>query len=206
MTTPTTPTPPNDPRPLPWVQVPTQRTEPFEQQPPIVPPHWAPPAGLEHPYPSRPPQAAKTFDSLALITLFGGALTALGSFMPWVNISAPFVSLTKSGMEADGRITLILGLISIGIGIARLATRTPVAVQLIPVLPGLFTTLIASLDLADTQARMASIPHLGTYVYASVGGGMYAVLIGGILTLVGGFAVRRPTKPQHLPPALRQVQ
>jgi hypothetical protein len=40
----------------------------------------------------------------------GGALVAIGSLMPWLSITAPFVgTISKNGTDGDGKITLVVG-------------------------------------------------------------------------------------------------
>jgi hypothetical protein len=37
------------------------------------------------------------------------AALAVGSLLPWVEADAGFISLTKSGVDGDGVVTLVLG-------------------------------------------------------------------------------------------------
>jgi hypothetical protein len=62
------------------------------------------------------------------MTVLGGLLIVLGSFPPWLSFTAPFGgTVTRNGMEGgDGIITLILGVVTILIGVTQVtATRLP---------------------------------------------------------------------------------
>jgi hypothetical protein len=62
-----------------------------------------------------------------------GALVAIGSLLAWMTASAGIISISRNAfqmgdhesMTADGPIVMVLGLILIGIGIARLTNTEP---------------------------------------------------------------------------------
>jgi hypothetical protein len=71
----------------------------------------------------------------ATMTLLGGVLIVLGSFLPWLTATAPLVgTMSRNGMEGgDGIITLILGVVTILIGVTQLtATNLPTLLQRSP--------------------------------------------------------------------------
>jgi hypothetical protein len=57
----------------------------------------------------------------ATMALLGGVLIVLGSFLPWLTATAPLVgTISRNGMEGgDGIITLILGVVTILIGVTQ---------------------------------------------------------------------------------------
>ena len=47
--------------------------------------------------------------SMALLTLVGGALTAVGSILPWATIASGIGSISKAGTEGDGIFARVRG-------------------------------------------------------------------------------------------------
>lgn len=154
----------------------------------------------------EPGRPARVFDSFGLVTLLGGAVTVLGSFLPWATVAGPFMNVARGGMDADGRFTVLLGLVAVGVGWARLAGSPHVGLQRAPIGLGVLVALIAVLDMQDVEARLATVRS--AYVLGAVGPGLYLVLLGGLAMMVGGFVVRAPARtgepvafprPMHLP-------
>jgi hypothetical protein len=88
----------------------------------------------------------------ATMTVLGGLLIVLGSVLPWLSFTAPFVgTITKNGMEGgDGIITLILGVVTILIGVTQFtATRLPVVMHRSSIATGVITGVVATYDYLD---------------------------------------------------------
>lgn len=169
------------------------------EPPPALPPAASPS------YPEAP-EKTNSGGPGAVIALLGGILVVLGSMMPWLTAVDPYSGIiSKGGMDAagDGNVTILLGIVIIAIAGARFATRMHPAAQLLPILPALFTLMIAS---ADYMQITAWIYDHRTYAgYAYTGSGLNMVFIGAIAAGIGSLIVRlRPREPSRTVP-VRQV-
>ncbi len=128
------------------------------------------------------------------LVILGGALIAIGSFLPWIVLSAPLVgTLTKSGMEGgDGIWTLILGTVTVVIGVVKLtASRMPSLLQSSPIVTGAISAVIAGVNLADISNRVDAARAASPLVAGSIGAGIWSILVGAALAIVGGFVLYR---------------
>jgi hypothetical protein len=80
----------------------------------------------------------------------GGALIAIGAFLPWVKAIAAFVgTITRSGMEGgDGPIFLIVGIIIAAVGLWSLMARPTMAPGLL-ILGGLAVGGLAFMEYTE---------------------------------------------------------
>jgi hypothetical protein len=127
----------------------------------------------------------------------GGLLIVLGSFLPWLTATAPFVgTITRNGMEGgDGIITLILGVLTILIGVSQLtATRMPALLQRSSIVTGAITGAVAIYDYVEVQRRIEDVKEQSELISASVGAGIWTLIVGAILAIVGGVVVRNVPK------------
>jgi hypothetical protein len=156
------------------------------------PPTWQPAAQP----PSSPPPAGLVRNQIvpgATMIGLGGLLIVLGSFLPWLTATAPFVgTISRNGMEGgDGIITLILGVVTILIGVSQLtATRLPALLQRSSIVTGVITGAVAIYDYVDVQRRIEDVKEQTELVSASVGAGIWTLIVGAILAIVGGVVVR----------------
>ena len=115
---------------------------------------------------------APGFDRNFYLMVGGGLLAVIGSFMDWATAFDGIV--TKSGLDGDGVITLITGLAMAVL--AYLLTRKPsrrlgIAFGLVASV----TVVIAIIDLFD----------IGGTEGASIGVGLWIVLVGGLAGIAG---------------------
>ncbi len=122
--------------------------------------------------PRRYPAPAGVF-----VMVLGAVLVIVGSVMPWVRLGP----ISVSGLEGDGRITAVLGLLIL---ILALASRTsPSRLPRVLVMVGaLFSVAIAAVD--NTRLREGLPENL-------IGAGIGTVFFGGILALIGGLLRER---------------
>jgi hypothetical protein len=119
--------------------------------------------------------------------VYGGAVLALiGSFLTWATVEAGGASATVSGMDGDGPITLVLAIATAVFWFLRKRTeaRWP---TFLAAAGGVLTALVAIIDIADVN-RVAG--DLGDFADASVGIGLWLVLIGGVAATVGALLNR----------------
>jgi hypothetical protein len=151
------------------------------------------------------PRAAPT---AAIVAIVGGALLAVGSFLPWAEVSGSDASVTAKGLDgSDGYITLAAGLVAVVTGLMMLrGTRRAVAV--VAVLVGLVggglalsDTLTAKDSVLDAAAEELA-PSFGVsaeqvraaldlaiddgQLGVSIGVGLYVAMAGGLIAIVGG--------------------
>lgn len=153
---------------------------------------WYPPSAQPHLPP--PPQAAAAGGarvglSPAVVAILAGAgALILGSFLPWVKASAPFLgTITKSGVEGgDGWILIILAIAILGM-CWPVFTRRPLnsgAAFTISIL-GLLALALGVYEWADVSARADDLGDSAP-VIATVGAGIYVVVAGALAVIAGG--------------------
>jgi hypothetical protein len=143
-----------------------------------------------------------------IVAIVGGALLALGSFLPWAEVSGSGASVTAKGLDgSDGYITLAAGLVAVVTGLVMLRGMRKV-VAVVAVLAGLIGGGLALYDavtakdsvldaaaeeLAPTfgvsadQVRAALDQAIDAgQLDVSIGIGLYVVMAGGLAAIVGG--------------------
>jgi len=131
--------------------------------------------------PPNPHAELVTSPVLGWIIVAGGAVVAIGSFMPWASALGGLVS--KSGIDGgDGWITLLLGLGVVGLGIAIGCKQGTLPLPIITAVLGLAATALAAFEVSDVHDRQLD-----------TGAGLWIILIAGLLVLgssVAGAFVR----------------
>ena len=154
-----------------------------------------------------------------IVSIVGGALLALGSFLPWAEVSGSGASVTAKGLDgSDGYITLAAGLVAVVAGLVMLRP-TRRAVTVVAVLAGLvggglalYDALTAKDSVLDAAAEELA-PTFGVsadqvrsaldqavdsgQLGVSVGIGPYIAIIGGLVVTVGGVLGMRESVTQH---------
>jgi hypothetical protein len=153
-----------------------------------------------------------------IVAIVGGGLLAVGSFLPWAEVSGSGASVTAKGLDgSDGYITLAAGLIAVVTGLLMVrATRRVVAV--VAVLAGLvggglalYDALTAKDSVLDAAAEELA-PSFGVspdqvraaldqavdsgQLGVSISIGLYVVIAGGLVTVVGGVLGLRHTEAE----------
>ncbi len=119
----------------------------------------------------------------AALILLGGAVFAAGSFLPWVTVYSAFASASRSGMEGgDGMITVFLGVVIALLGLTRLQRPGLPGNRAVMVLLGVIAIGLAWFEGATIQNNLAA--STSPYVTASVGMGIYAMGVAGVLVVL----------------------
>ncbi len=148
----------------------------------------SPPDGSE---PEKVPSSGRMNWNWLLVV--GGALMALGSFLPWDQASAFLIQISRNGMQlganrgfsVDGLATLLFGIGAAGAGWARLnAGVTPRIARWSPPWLGLAGIVISGWDLHEISNFDNTIKSAA--VSASIGYGLWLVLVGSVAVLLGG--------------------
>ena len=143
------------------------------------------------PVSSAPVAAGWQWTPASGLLLGGAAVTVLGSVLPWATVDAGFESVDVSGTDADGVVTIVLALAALAFGIPGLLKRSK-GLLITSLVATVLIVLVALVDIGDVSSVAEEV---GFGVEATVGIGLWLVLIGGILAVVGAvMAVRNRTK------------
>lgn len=139
--------------------------------------------------PAGPPAltAAAKPTSYVWTTAGGGALIALGSFLPWMSATTIFGTLSKSGLDGggDGLFTLAVGALFVVLGLTALSGVSDRR-RWITVALGSVLAILLVVELADLNKRVAGIPT-SAFAYANVGPGIWVLFLGTAVVFFGAF-------------------
>ena len=123
----------------------------------------------------------------AIIAIASAVVVAIGSVLDWITVDTgsfgddfgvEFDDVNKSGLDADGSITIVLA-----IGIAIVAILALTLKRAWTMITGIVVfaliALIALIDIGDVSSRSDDLQSFG--LEASVGVGLWLVLLGGIV-------------------------
>ena len=115
----------------------------------------------------------------------GGLLIAVGTFLPWISLVAPFVGkITKSGMEgSDGPMLLVLGLAIAGSGLACL-TRPKVAWAVL--IGAAISGVAVGIEFSSSNSAVQSATT--EFYSAALGSGLWVMALGTLAAAVGALA------------------
>ena len=126
-----------------------------------------------------------------IVTAGGALLVAVGSLLPWASLSSPFGTVSVPGTRGDGQITLVL---SVLIGIAAFAWwRRSGLTRVIQAAVVLMAALVVVIGWNDMSGMSEAVSETDVGL-ASVGAGLYLVVIGGLAALLGPFLTPRKSK------------
>jgi hypothetical protein len=138
--------------------------------PPPVPP--APPA--------LPAASGITNDHWRIIGYIAAGLILIGSFLPWASITTGFGRIDVAGTDGDGKLTAI-GAAVIALGFV-LRNRWLLFIAIVAV------GVVAALDYVDVSNRVGDVAS--DFATASVGIGLYMIILGAIGAFVAALQVR----------------
>lgn len=156
--------------------------------------------------------ASRGTPMVGLFAIVGGVLAAVGSFLAWASVSAAGEGVSAKGTDGtDGYITLVAGIILILYGVARItgnAMGTKKAMAVIAIVAGLIAGGVAVYDaltakdrvLDEAASQVASTAGVSQtearafldqavdsgQVGISLSFGIFVVVAGGVLGLIGG--------------------
>jgi hypothetical protein len=131
---------------------------------------------------------------LLLIASGGGALSAIGAFMPWATFSDSGIgaalravgrSASVSGMDGDGKLVLVLCAIGLVATVAALLGKSlPVSTR---------GSLLSATICFGLSAAICVFDAMGISAPASVGMGLWLGVIGSIAAAAAGFLAWKKT-------------
>ena len=118
--------------------------------------------------------------------VMSGLIAVAGSVLPWATVSASFLApVYKAGLDGDGRLTMALGLVLIGLGTASLLPWRPR--RTVPVLAlAVATTLttIALVNVAGVRSAAGPLsPEARVLVDTQAGIGLWLTLVAGVAAM-----------------------
>src|SRR2546422_2304697 len=151
------------------------------------------------------------------ITILGGALAVLSAFVPWFTAQAAFVSVNRNafqlgsgqGFSADGVVLLILGIVTILIGLGRsMRVTLPAFIQRSPIVTGIAVAIVPLLRVGSINDLVQRVRGASSLASASIGFGVWIAIVAGVVSIVGGLVLRSATPVTRLatgPPGLQSA-
>lgn len=127
----------------------------------------------------------------AIVVMVGGAVVAIGSFLPWASIATGLGSASIDGITGDGKITVVLGGVIALLGLLAIERPVSVARSGAMMLLGVAAVAFGVWEYSNVQAKVDDVAS--DVVRASVGTGLYLVIAGGVIAIVGAALLPRPT-------------
>ena len=144
------------------------------------------PGSVPPPPPMQPgPIVPRSSELPGALVLGGGALVVIGVFLPWLQATGPFATATASGLKIGTWGTLILGGFAIARGASLLRPDTFKFSMGTPIVGGALILLLMAIRWSSLQDELRILRSLPG-VTASIGIGVWAVIAGAILIVVGG--------------------
>ncbi len=129
----------------------------------------------------------------AAVILVGGALVAIGSFLPWATATG-LVSASKSGLDGgDGIFTLPLGVVIALLGLSRIQRSGLPGNRLVMVILGIIAVGLAWFEGNNIQSKLDAAAS--GYVVYSLGMGIYVMGVGGVLVVLASIFGERNPQP-----------
>lgn len=128
-----------------------------------------------------------TYRSATLVAIVGGAMMALGSFLPWASVSSGLGTISLPGTDGDGVFSLGAGVIVALIALVHLDRPAGGSTRGLIILGGLIGLGIAVVDGGGINERIGA---LESGVRATVGAGIYVLGVGSVAAIIGGFRMQ----------------
>jgi hypothetical protein len=138
----------------------------------------------------------------AILTTIAGALLTLGPLLPWASVHLFTRTIRRSGIHwAGGILVLVLGIAVLLGGIAALSrVRLPNLTGVVIIVAGIVAGVAGIWEFArvstrlstfrDLSARFGAPRFLGRLAGAHIGIGLWVVIAGAVLAIVGGFLMQ----------------
>ena len=172
--------------------------------------------------------AGRSTPIAAILAIAGGALLAIGSFLAWAEVSGSGTSVTASGTDGtDGWITFASGLVVLAVGAILLRGSGRRALAIVAIVAaligggvGLYDALTAKDRVLDDAAEELAGSFGGTAeevralldqaidageIGISISLGLYIVIAGGALGIVGGVMAMRGAGAAPAVPAMSSI-
>jgi hypothetical protein len=122
----------------------------------------------------------------ATLMIVGAAALVVGSFLPWISAAAPFIGTVNfAGTEGDGKITLVLGIVGLVLGLICLSNPQKTLLWIAGVM-GLVGVAVAGYDAGNISNKLGDATASSNgLLTATVGIGLWLSIAGGVVLIVG---------------------
>lgn len=128
---------------------------------------------------------------MRIMLVVGGAFLALGTFMPWITITAPLAGdVSRSGVDLVDIDAIIMVVAGVGAGLVGFANHRRLGARALVVLLGLAGGGLAAFHINQMNQRVQLV-NADTPGLASVGFGLYVCALGAGLVILGPFMAKR---------------
>jgi hypothetical protein len=117
--------------------------------------------------------------------LVGGLLLVGGSLAPWAQMSVLALERSVGGLDGDGKLTIVAGVLIVVLVLTAVATKAAKGSAIAIALLALVAGAIAIYDTVDVNDKAHQAEALSPLVSATVGWGLYVVMTGAGIALVG---------------------
>ncbi len=127
----------------------------------------------------------KSTPMAAILGTVSGAAILLGSVLSWVVISSVLGEISVSGMEGDGKATIVLGILVLVAGLGGFQLRRT-WLKVVAGIAGILAGGVAVIYMVNLQSKVAERGgDLGEGIISvSAGFGVYVVIVGAIVAVV----------------------
>jgi hypothetical protein len=168
---------------------------------PVPPGYWRASDGRLYPpqpgggWSLRQARAESTVPAGGWLAIAGGLMIAVGSLLPWMTFG--LLGLSRNGFQlgdnesltADGPTCLVLGIITVIIGITRLTgTSMPRWIERSTIVTGILAGLTVVANWSAIHDFVSTIQSKGTS--AAIGYGYWICATGAVVAVVAGFILR----------------
>ena len=169
---------------------------------PLPPPPPNPGLASDRPIgPVAPTQAGAGSRNAGWLVLAGGALVVAGVFLPWIQASTAVGSVSANGIRIGTFGTLLLGGFAVARGFSMVRPDMFRMRLGTPVIGGVLILVLMALRWGYLQGQIRIARATVPGIQVSLGLGVWAVIVGGLLVIVGGLIGPRRA---HLRARLRQ--
>ena len=131
--------------------------------------------------------------SAAAVALLGGVGIIVGSIAPWATVSAGVFQRSVAGMDGDGKITIALGIVVALFALIAMTSTSSRAFAILMLLAALAAGAIGIYDTVNVSDKANEAESFSEYVSASVGWGLYVVIGGSTIALIGALMLLNAT-------------
>jgi hypothetical protein len=168
--------------------------------------YWYP---IGTPNPSAPTAGASTVPAGGWLAIIAGLIIGISSVLPWVTASVPTETVSRNGFQLgnhfgfswDGVIAMVLGVITVIIGVVRLTNSSPPRFMArSAIATGIGAALIFGNRYGDLQDYARQF-NGSQFVTASVAYGFWLLAVGAGIAIVSGLILRtKPPEAFQIPP------
>lgn len=120
-----------------------------------------------------------------ITTLIAGVAIVGGSVAPWAKVSAGLLERSVGGMDGDGKITIALGIVIVLLALVSSSPTSGNGPAVGIFLFALGAGGVAIYDTVNVSDKAKQAESASSFVSASVGWGLYIVIAGSALALIG---------------------